>query len=242
MGPLHDVKVIELASLAPAPFGCMILSDLGADVLRIERPEACGPDAVIPADPLARGRRSAGLNLKDAGGAELLLRLVERADALIEGFRPGVAERLGFGPDQCQARNPALVYGRMTGWGQDGPWAQMAGHDVNYISATGALGAIGSADGPPQIPLNLLGDFGGGGTYLVMGVLAALLNARATGRGQVVDAAIVDGVSHLLSGTWSLLNSGLWADRRGRNVLDGAAPFYRIYEASDGRHMAVGPI
>jgi alpha-methylacyl-CoA racemase len=242
-GPLDGVTVIEVGGIGPGPFAGMLLADFGADVIRVDRPGAT-PPLPIPAeeDLFNRGKKMIALDLKQPSAVDALLTLVERADALIEGFRPGVAERLGLGPDQCQARNPALVYGRMTGWGQDGPWAQMAGHDVNYISVTGALHAIGPADGPPQIPLNLLGDFGGGGTYLVMGVLAALVHARASGRGQVVDAAIVDGVSHLLSGTWSLLNSGLWADRRGRNVLDGAAPFYQIYETSDGRHMAVGPI
>ena len=242
-GPLGGVTVIEVGGIGPGPFAGMLLADFGAEVIRVDRPGAT-PPLPIPAEEglFNRGKKMIALDLKQPAAVDALLTLVERADALIESFRPGVAERLGLGPDQCQARNPALVYGRMTGWGQDGPWAQMAGHDVNYISVTGALHAIGPADGPPQIPLNLLGDFGGGGTYLVMGVLAALLHARASGRGQVVDAAIVDGVSHLLSGTWSLLNSGLWADRRGRNALDGAAPFYQIYETSDGRHMAVGPI
>src|SRR5579863_7090376 len=197
MGPLHDVKVIELASLAPAPFGCMILSDLGADVLRIERPEACGPDAVIPADPLARGRRSAGLNLKDAGGAELLLHLVERADVLVEGFRPGVAERLGFGPEVCLERNPRLVFARMTGWGQDGPLAQTAGHDIGYIALTGALHGSRRAGERPVPPMNLLGDMGGGGMYLAFGVVCALFEARGSGLGQVIDASIVDGTASL---------------------------------------------
>jgi alpha-methylacyl-CoA racemase len=242
-GPLEGVTVIEVGGIGPGPFAGMLLADFGAEVIRVDRPGAA-PPLPIPAeeDLFNRGKKMVALDLKQPAAIDALLTLVERADALIEGFRPGVAERLGFGPDQCLERNPALVYGRMTGWGQDGPWAHMAGHDVNYLSVTGALHAIGPADGPPQIPLNLIGDFGGGGTYLVMGVLAALLHARASGRGQIVDAAIVDGVSHLLSGTWSLLNSGLWTDRRGCNALDGAAPFYRSYETSDGRHMAVGPL
>ncbi|HLX49265.1 MAG TPA: CaiB/BaiF CoA-transferase family protein [Streptosporangiaceae bacterium] len=242
MGPLHDVKVIELASLAPAPFGCMILSDLGADVLRIERPEACGPDAVIPADPLARGRRSAGLNLKDAGGAELLLRLVERADVLVEGFRPGVAERLGFGPEVCLERNPRLVFARMTGWGQDGPLAQTAGHDIDYIAVSGVLHGIGRAGQRPVPPINLVGDFGGGGMLLAIGVLAALLERERSGLGQVVDAAMVDGSALLNSFLYGLLAGGLWEEERGTNLLDGGAPFYDTYETSDGGHVAVGAL
>lgn len=242
-GPLDGVTVIEVGGIGPVPFAGMLLADFGAEVIRIDRPGAA-PPLPIPAreDLFNRGKKMVALDLKQPAAVEAVLALAGGADALTEGFRPGVAERLGLGPGQCQARNAALVYGRMTGWGQHGPWAQRAGHDVNYISATGALHAIGPADGPPQIPLNLAGDFAGGSTYLVMGVLAALLHARATGRGQVIDAAIVDGVSHLLSGTWALLNSGLWADRRESNALDGGAPFYRVYPTADGRHMAVGPV
>jgi crotonobetainyl-CoA:carnitine CoA-transferase CaiB-like acyl-CoA transferase len=242
MGPLHGVRVIELASLAPAPFGCMILSDLGADVLRIERPEACGPGAAVPAGPLVRGRRSAGLNLKDPGGAELLLRLVEQADVLVEGFRPGVAERLGFGPGVCLERNPRLVFARMTGWGQDGPLARTAGHDIDYIAVSGVLHGIGRAGQRPVPPVNLVGDFGGGGMLLVVGVLAALIERERSGLGQVVDAAMVDGSALLNSFLYGMLASGLWDEERGTNLLDGGAPFYDTYETSDGGHVAVGAL
>ena len=242
MGPLHGVTVIELASLAPAPFGCMILSDLGADVLRVERPEVCGPGAAIPADPLTRGRRSAGLNLKDPGGVELLLRLVEQADVLVEGFRPGVAERLGFGPGVCLERNPRLVFARMTGWGQDGPLAQTAGHDIDYIAVSGVLHGIGRAGQRPVPPVNLVGDFGGGGMLLAIGVLAALLERERSGLGQVVDAAMVDGSALLNSFLYGLLAGGLWQEERGTNLLDGGAPFYDTYETSDGGHVAVGAL
>ncbi len=186
MGPLDGVRVVELASLAPAPFGCMILSDLGADVLRVERPESCAPGRPDPVDPLTRGRRSIGLNLKDPTGLELLLRLLESADVLVEGFRPGVTERLGFGPDVCAERNPGLIYARMTGWGQDGPLAPTAGHDIDYIGISGALHPIGRAGERPVPPLNLVGDFGGGGMLLAIGVLAALVERQRSGLGQVV--------------------------------------------------------
>jgi alpha-methylacyl-CoA racemase len=242
MGPLHGVKVIELVSLAPAPFGCMILSDLGADVLRVERPETCGPDAAIPADPLTRGRQSIGLNLKDPGGVELLLRLVEQADVLVEGFRPGVAERLGFGPGVCLDRNPRLVFARMTGWGQDGPLAQTAGHDIDYIAVSGVLHGIGRAGQRPVPPINLVGDFGGGGMLLAIGVLAALLERERSGLGQTVDAAMVDGSALLNSFLYGLLAGGLWTEERGTNLLDGGAPFYDTYETSDGGHVAVGAL
>ncbi|HEY2577913.1 MAG TPA: CaiB/BaiF CoA-transferase family protein [Streptosporangiaceae bacterium] len=242
MGPLHGVKVIELASLAPAPFGCMILADLGADVLRVERPGACGPDAVIPADPLTRGRRSIGLNLKEPAGLGLLLRLAERADVLVEGFRPGVAERLGFGPEVCLERNPRLVFARMTGWGQDGPLAQTAGHDIDYIAVSGVLHGIGRAGQRPVPPVNLVGDFGGGGMLLAVGVLAALLERERSGLGQVVDAAMVDGSALLNSFLYGLLAGGLWEEERGTNLLDGGAPFYDTYETSDGGHVAVGAL
>ena len=242
MGPLDGVRVIEIASLAPAPFGCMVLADLGADVLRVDRPGAAGHPVVRPTDPLVRGRRSIRLNLKDPAGLAVLLRLVEGADVLVEGYRPGVAERLGLGPAECLARNPRLVYGRMTGWGQDGPLAQQAGHDIAYIAVTGALHAIGEEGGPPQIPLNLLGDFGGGSTYLVIGVLAALWAVRGGAPGQAVDAAIVDGAAHLLAMTHGMLAAGGWADERGVNLLDGGAPYYAVYATADGRHMAVGAL
>src|SRR4051812_2107923 len=220
----------------------MVLADMGADVIRVERPGAVGASPAPRADILNRGKRSIALDLKRPEAIEAVLALTSRADVLVEGYRPGVAERLGVGPDAVWARNPALVYGRMTGWGQEGPLATSAGHDIGYIAGTGAPGALGEGRGPPQIPLNLVGDFGGGSTYLVMGVLAALLEARTTGRGQVVDAAIVDGASHLLAVVHSLLGQGRWADERGVNMLDGGTPFYAVYETSDGGHMAVGAL
>src|SRR5262249_40314681 len=221
MGPLHGVKVIEIASLAPAPFGCMILADLGADVLRVDRAERCGPAAKPPLDPLSRGRRSVGLNLKDTAGVDLLLRLAEDADVLVEGFRPGVAERLGFGPDVCAQRNPRLIFARMTGWGQDGPLAPTAGHDIDYIAISGALGPIGRAGERPVPPLNLVGDFGGGGMLLAIGVLAALVERQRSGLGQVIDAAMVDGSALLTSFIYGLRARGGWQDERGANLLDG---------------------
>ncbi len=242
MGPLNGVRVIEIASLAPAPFGCMILSDLGADVLRVDRAERCGPQARVPADPLSRGRRSIGLNLKDEGAVEILLRLIAEADVLVEGFRPGVAERLGFGPDVCAARNPRLIFARMTGWGQEGPLAPTAGHDINYIAISGALGPIGRAGERPVPPLNLIGDFGGGGMLLAMGILAALVERGTSGTGQVVDAAMVDGSALLTSFLYGMLATGAWEDRRGSNLLDGGAPFYDTYVCADGGCVAVGAL
>lgn len=239
-GPLSGCRVLELAGLGPAPFAGMLLADLGADVIRVDRPgSAAGADRT---DLLNRGKRSVLLDLKDPAGVSVALSMAERADVFIEGYRPGVAERLGVGPGDCLARNPRLVYGRMTGWGQDGPMAQLAGHDIAYIAITGALHAIGAAGGPPQIPLNLLGDFGGGSTYLVIGVLAALNEVHRTGRGQVVDAAIVDGTAHLLALAHSMLATGTWSDQRGVNLLDGGAPYYSVYETSDGKYMAVGAL
>jgi alpha-methylacyl-CoA racemase len=240
MGPLHGVRVVEIASLAPAPFACMVLSDLGADVLRVDRPTSVGGEAAI--DPLGRGRQSIGLNLKDPAGVEVLLRLLDTADVLIEGFRPGVTERLGFGPDVCLERNPGLVYGRMTGWGQEGPMAQMAGHDINYIAVAGALDPIGRAGERPLPPLNLVGDFGGGGMLLAVGVLAALYERSRSGHGQVVDAAMVDGASLLTSFIHGMRGQGFWQDARGTNLLDGGAPFYDTYETADGLHMSVGAL
>ena len=199
MGPLSGVRVVEIASLAPAPFGCMILADLGADVLRVDRAERCGPDAPEPTDPLSRGRRSIGLNLKDPAAIDVLLRLVDEADVLVEGFRPGVAERLGFGPEVCAVRNPGLIFARMTGWGQDGPLAPTAGHDIDYIAISGALGMVGRAGESPVPPVNLIGDFGGGGMLLALGILAALVERAGSGQGQVVDAAMVDGSALLTS-------------------------------------------
>jgi alpha-methylacyl-CoA racemase len=242
-GPLAGLKVIELGGIGPAPFAAMALADLGADVVRVDRPDAVSP---VPSgervDALGRGKRSVLLDLKRAADVQTLLSLVAVADALVEGFRPGVAERLGLGPEDCWGRNPRLVYGRMTGWGQQGPWARVAGHDITYIAVAGALHAIGDAGGPPQIPLNLLGDFGGGGIYLALGVLAGVREAARTGRGQVVDAAIVDGVAHLMTGIHGLHAAGVWADERGVNLLDGGAPFYAVYETADGGHLAVGAI
>ena len=240
MGPLHGVRVIEIASLAPAPFGCMVLSDLGADVLRVDRPTSVGGDASI--DPLGRGRRSIGLNLKDPAGVDVLLRLVETADVLVEGFRPGVTERLGFGPDACLERNPGLVYGRMTGWGQEGPMARMAGHDINYIAVAGALDPVGRAGERPLPPLNLVGDFGGGGMLLAVGILAALHERSSSGRGQVVDAAMVDGAALLTSFIHGMRGQGVWQDARGTNLLDSGAPFYDTYETADGLFMSVGAL
>jgi alpha-methylacyl-CoA racemase len=242
MGPLQGLRVIELAGIGPGPFAAMLLADLGADVLRIDRPGSTPLFGRTEHDLLTRGRRSVAVDLKHPDGAATLLTLTERADVLLEGFRPGVAERLGLGPDECLARNPRLVYGRMTGWGQDGPLASTAGHDVGYIAVTGALHAIGRAGGPPQVPVNLLGDFGGGAMYLVVGVLAALLESRASGRGQVVDAAIVDGTAHLSTMLLGMLAGGLWQDERGVNVLDTGVPWYDVYETADGGYLAVGAL
>jgi alpha-methylacyl-CoA racemase len=244
MGPLEGVRVVEFGGIGPGPFCAMLLADLGADVVRIDRPGGGGAGLPLSheLDLLNRGKRSVALELKTPGGLEAALRLVERADLLIEGFRPGVMERLGLGPDACLARNPRLVFGRMTGWGQDGPLAQRAGHDIAYLALTGVLHAIGRRDGPPAIPLNLIGDFAGGSLYLAIGLLAALHEARSSGRGQVVDAAIVDGVASLTAYIFGLMPPGLWRDRRGSNMLDGGCPWYDVYETADGAHMAVGPI
>jgi alpha-methylacyl-CoA racemase len=242
MGPLRGVKVVELAGIGPAPFACMLLAELGAEVLRIDRPGgglAFGPPEF---ELLNRGRRSVALDLKKPGAVDAVLRLAAGADVLVEAFRPGVAERLGLGPEECQAANPKLVYARMTGWGQDGPLAQSAGHDIDYLGLSGALHAIGRAGGPPQVPANLLGDFAGGSLYLVVGVLAALVEARGSGRGQVIDAAIVDGAAHLTTVLLGALAGGNWKQERGTNLLDTGAPFYDVYETSDGEYMAVGAI
>lgn len=242
-GPLSGVRVLELGGMGPTPFGGMTLADMGAEVIRVERPGGLG---VFPGEPtddvLNRNKEIVCLDLKHPDAVAAVLDLAARCDVLIEGNRPGVTERLGLGPEHCWDRNPALVYGRMTGWGQEGPLRDRAGHDVSYIAVTGALHAIGEAGGPPSIPVNLVGDFGGGAAYLVMGVLAALLEARATGRGQVVDAAIVDGATHLLAGTHAMLNTGTWRDQRGVNLLDGGAPFYGVYATADGEYLAVGAI
>lgn len=242
-GPLTGVRVIELVGIGPGPFAAMMLADLGADVIRIDRP---GGNALQVAPPqqdiLGRGRPSAAINLKDPRGIEVVLDLVESADILIEGLRPGVTERLGLGPADCHERNPKLVYGRMTGWGQTGPLAQAVGHDINYIAIAGALDPLGRADGPPQFPMNVLGDFAGGSMFLVTGVLAALTHARATGEGQVVDAAITDGAATLMAMHQSMQQGGTAPGPRGRNLLDSGAPFYDVYETSDGMWMSVGAL
>ncbi len=240
-GPLAGTKVVEIAGIGPGPHACMILADLGADVVRVDRP---GGQALTggPNDLLNRGRPSIALNLKDPEAIEVLLDLVSQADVLIEGMRPGTTERLGVGPEECLARNPRLVYGRMTGWGQTGPLAASAGHDMNYIAITGALFGMGQDKSRPHFPSNLVGDFGGGSTYLVIGVLAALLEARVSGQGQVIDAAIVDGTAHLNAMASSFLAGGSLREERAANLLDGGMPFYDVYETSDGRHMSVGAL
>ncbi|MCX5381356.1 CaiB/BaiF CoA-transferase family protein [Streptomyces sp. NBC_00091] len=242
-GPLAGVRVVELAGIGPGPFAAMLLADLGADVVRVDRPGGGGL-AIDPAyDITNRNKRSVLVDLKSAEGPARVLELAERADVLIEGFRPGVAERLGVGPQECLARNPRLVYGRMTGWGQEGPLAHTAGHDIAYIAVTGALGMIGNPGEPPAVPANLVGDYAGGSLYLVIGVLAALQHARTPGgAGQVVDAAIVDGTAHLTAMIHGMVAAGGWQDRRGANLLDGGCPFYGTYETADGQYMAVGAL
>jgi alpha-methylacyl-CoA racemase len=220
----------------------MLLADLGAEVIQVDRPGGRATAAPNPNDVTSRGKRRVVVDLKHPRGAEVVLRLAAGSDALIEGYRPGVAERLGVGPADCLARNPALVYGRMTGWGQDGPLAPSAGHDIAYIAVTGALHAIGRADGPPQVPVNYLGDFGGGSMFLALGLVAGILAARASGQGRVVDAAIVDGAAMLQAMTYGMLAGGGWADERGVNLLDSGAPYYDVYATADGRHMAVGAL
>lgn len=245
-GPLIGLRVLELAGIGPGPHAAMLLADLGADVVRLERPpesDSGGLQLTLGAqDQMLRGRRSVMVDLKDPAGRETMLRLVERADVLIEGLRPGVTERLGVGPADCHARNPALVYARMTGWGQEGPLAERAGHDINYIALSGVLHAIGTAGCKPVLPLNLVGDFGGGSMFLVTGVLAALWERERSGAGQVVDVAMVDGVSVLAQMFWSLRASGLWSQARGSNLLDSGAPFYDTYACSDGGYIAVGAL
>ena len=243
-GPLEGVRIIELAGLGPAPFAGMMLADAGADIIRIDRADrATYPPREEPhVDLMNRGRRSVAVDLKHPDGVDLVLRLVEGADGLMEGFRPGVAERLGLGPDVCLARNPKLAYGRMTGYGHEGPMAQAAGHDIDYIALSGALEAIGRAGERPVPPLNLVGDFGGGGMLLAYGMLAAILGARTTGKGQVIDAAMVDGAASLMTMTYTLRSAGIWQDARGTNMLDTGAHFYEVYEASDGGYLSVGAI
>jgi alpha-methylacyl-CoA racemase len=243
-GPLEGIRIVELAGIGPGPFCAMMLADLGAEVIRVDRAErARAPRLPGPnLDLLNRGRRSVAVDLKSPAGVEVVLRLVERADALLEGFRPGVMERLGLGPDVCLARNPRLVYGRMTGWGQDGPLAHAAGHDLNYIALTGALHAIGRPDSPPPPPLNLVGDFGGGGLLLAYGIVCALLERTRSGRGQVVDAAMVDGAAALMTIIYGAHAAGWWRDERMANMLDGGAHFYDCYETRDGKYVSIGSI
>lgn len=243
-GPLVGYKIIELAGIGPNPFCAMLLADMGAEVIRVDRVVDGGLG--IPLDPkfalLDRSRRSIAVDLKSPEGIELVLSMVEQSDALIEGFRAGVTERLGIGPDDCMKRNPKLVYGRVTGWGQDGPLAKTAGHDINYISLVGAAHAIGPDDRPPPPPLNLVGDFGGGGIYLALGVVAALLESKSSGKGQVVDAAMVDGAASLMTAVYGMHAAGVVTDDRGSNILDGGAHFYNTYETADGKYISIASI
>jgi alpha-methylacyl-CoA racemase len=239
MGPLQGLRVIEIEGLGPAPFCGMMLADMGAEVISVTRRSSDTPRAAMVSE---RGKRSIAVNLKHPEGVEVVLRLCEGADALIEGFRPGVAERLGIGPQDCMDRNPRLVYGRMTGWGQSGPLANAAGHDLNYIALSGALHAIGRAGEAPVPPLNLVGDFGGGGMFLAFGVMCAIYEAQRSGRGQVVDVSMVEGSAALMHMMYGMLGAGLWQDRRGANMLDGAAHFYDCYEAADGQYVSIGSI
>ncbi|AWY38454.1 CoA transferase [Pseudomonas putida] len=246
MGVLSGIRVVEFEAIGPAPFGTMLLADMGADVVRIDRPVKAsdlGPRFEGKrADITGRNRRSVTLDLKHPDSVAVALELIERADVLIEGFRPGTLERLGLGPDVVLARNPRLVYARMTGWGQTGPMAERAGHDLNYIALSGVLSGIGPAGGRPVPPLNLLGDYGGGGMLLAMGVLAALVNVQRGGEGQVVDAAMTEGAAQLGSVIWGLLAGGHWNEQRGSNLLDGGAPWYDTYQTLDGQYMSIGPI
>lgn len=244
MGPLEGVRVIEIAGIGPGPFAAMMLADMGAEVLRVVRTGTGGMSmAGNPRlDFFNRNKRCVALNLKDPRATELALRLIEGADAVLEGYRPGVMEKLGLGPEVCLGRNPRLVYGRMTGWGQDGPLANSAGHDINYVALTGALHAIGERGGKPVVPLNLVGDFGGGGMFLAYGMVCALLEAAKSGKGQVVDAAMVDGASTLMAMMYAAFQSGFWSNSRGSNMLDGGAHFYGVYETADGKYVSIGSI
>jgi alpha-methylacyl-CoA racemase len=247
MGPLEGIRVVELAGIGPGPFCAMLLADMGAEVVRVDRAANVGLDTDRDGNDarfnlLARGRRNLAVDLKNAAAVDAVLRMIDRADALIEGFRPGVMERLGLAPETCLARNPKLVYGRMTGWGQDGPIAHVAGHDINYIALSGALSTIGPAGGPPVPPLNLVGDFGGGALYLAMGVLAGIISARATGKGQVIDCSMIEGSASLMMMMYGALASGAWIEERGANRTDGGAPYYHVYETKDGEYVAVGSI
>ncbi len=244
MGPLQGVKILEIAGIGPGPFAAMMLSDMGAEVLRVDRADGVRPDAKDKPslDFLARGRRSVAVDLKNPDGIEAVLKLVDSADVLIEGFRPGVMERLGLGPDVCLARNSRLVYGRMTGWGQEGPLAQAAGHDINYIALAGALDPIGRRGEPPLAPLNLVGDFGGGGLMLAYGIVCALVERATSGKGQVVDAAMVDGAAALMTIFHGAQQSGWWQEERGTNLLDSGAPFYEVYETADAKYISLGSL
>lgn len=243
-GPLTGYRIVELAGIGPGPFCAMHLSDMGAEVLRVDRTQDA--ELGIPSDPkyalLNRGRRSIAVNLKTKEGVEAVLKLVEKADGLIEGFRPGVTERLGLGPDVCLKRNPKLVYGRMTGFGQEGPIAHAAGHDLNYIAMSGALHMIGRKGAKPTPPLNLVGDFGGGALYLAFGLVCGLLEASKSGKGQVVDAAMVDGAAHLTTAIYGMMGTGRWNETRGDNILDSGAPWYDVYETKDGKYVSIGSI
>ena len=238
-GPLAGVKVVEFSGIGPGPFCCMLLSDMGADVVRVDRKGGRGGAKF---DVTGRGRRSIALDMKDPSDVAVALELIEKADVLIEGFRPGVMERLGVGPDEALKRNPRLVYGRMTGWGQHGPLARAAGHDLNYIALSGALYAMGRRGAPPSPPLNLVGDYGGGGLYLAMGVCAALFEAARSGKGQVIDAAITDGTASLMAVIYGLRAAGIWSDERDANLLDGGAPFYDVYQTADGKFITIGSL
>ncbi len=244
MGPLEGTRVIEIAGIGPGPFAAMMLADLGAEVVRIDRADRVrgGDPKSPPMDILNRGRRSLAIDLKQPDGVEAVLRLVEKADAILEGFRPGVMERLGLGPDLCLKRNPRLVYGRMTGFGQSGPMSQAAGHDINYIALAGTLHGIGRKGEKPLPPLNLVGDFGGGGMLLALGILAALVERGTSGKGQVVDAAMVDGAAVLNAMMFGMLRSGFWQEKRGENLLDTGAHFYDTFETSDGKYVSIGSI
>ena len=247
MGPLEGIRIVELAGIGPGPFCAMLLSDMGAEVIRVDRAAIVGQDTDRDGNDarynlLSRGRRNIAVDLKNPAAVDAILRLIDQADALLEGFRPGVMERLGLGPDLCLARNPKLVYGRMTGWGQDGPIAHIAGHDINYIALSGVLHTIGEAGGPPVPPLNLVGDFGGGALYLAMGVLAGIISARSTGRGQVIDCSMVEGSASLMMMMYGALASGAWKEERGANRTDGGAHYYHVYETRDGEYVAIGAI
>ncbi len=239
MGPLSGIRVVEFAGIGPGPFAAMLLSDMGAEVIRIDRKGGRVPHKT---EITYRGRKAVALDMKRPEAVEAALKLIEKADALIEGFRPGVMERLGVGPEICLKRNPKLVYGRMTGWGQTGPLANAAGHDINYIALTGALHAIGNAGGKPVPPLNLVGDFGGGAMYMVFGLLCGIVEAQKSGRGQVVDCAMTDGAASLMAMFYGMTAMGIWQDKRGANMLDSGAHFYDTYETKDGKHVAIGSI